>query len=136
MRRFDRKFFQDFWALIAPYWSSEDKWSAWGLLVVAAPRFFSGQIKLGGLMQISQAFGQVHDALSFIVDSYVGIAQWKAVVDRLLGFSANMRQVESAKALEKIKRQHWSKDQFSLENLTVRLPDGRLLLEELSFRSR
>jgi vitamin B12/bleomycin/antimicrobial peptide transport system ATP-binding/permease protein len=33
-------------------------------LIVAAPRFFSGAIQLGQLMQISSAFGRVQDALS------------------------------------------------------------------------
>ena len=34
---------------------------------VAAPRFFRGELGLGGLMQTSQAFQQVQDALSFFV---------------------------------------------------------------------
>src|SRR2546427_13295869 len=33
--------------------------------LLQAPRFFSGAIKLGDVMQTSQAFGQVQDALSF-----------------------------------------------------------------------
>ena len=102
-------------------------------LVVAAPRFFSGQIKLGGLMQISQAFGQVHESLSFIVNSYVGIAEWKAVVDRLLGFSENMKRVESTRALERIERRRERADRFQVEDLNLSLPDGRLLLEGLNF---
>ncbi|MCB2016986.1 MAG: ABC transporter ATP-binding protein/permease, partial [Hydrogenophaga sp.] len=38
--------------------------------IVAAPRFFSGAIQLGELMQISSAFGRVQDALSWFVDNY------------------------------------------------------------------
>ena len=38
--------------------------------VVAAPRFFSGAIQLGELMQISSAFGRVQDSLSWFVDNY------------------------------------------------------------------
>src|SRR5438270_883701 len=38
--------------------------------IVAAPRYFAKEIQLGGLMQISSAFGQVQDSLSFIVTSY------------------------------------------------------------------
>jgi len=54
--------------------------------VVAAPRFFSGSIKLGGLMQTASAFGQVQEALSWFVNAYAQIAEWKATVDRLTGF--------------------------------------------------
>ena len=54
--------------------------------IVAAPRFFSGQIPLGGLTQIADAFGQVQDSLSWFVNAYGGLANWKASVDRLLTF--------------------------------------------------
>src|SRR5438309_11781520 len=56
-------------------------------LIVVAPRFFRGQILLGGLMQTSSAFGQVQDSLSFIVSSYTDIAAC-AVVERLAGFQS------------------------------------------------
>ena len=36
--------------------------------MMAAPRYFSGAIQLGGLMQTASAFGQVQDALSYFVD--------------------------------------------------------------------
>lgn len=29
--KFNKQFFKDFWELFKPYWSSEEKWSAWGL---------------------------------------------------------------------------------------------------------
>jgi putative ATP-binding cassette transporter len=54
--------------------------------IVAAPRFFSGAIPLGGLMQIANAFGEVQTALSWFVNAYTEIAAWKASVDRLLTF--------------------------------------------------
>ena len=37
--------------------------------VVAAPRYFRGELGLGGLMQTVGAFNQVQDALSFFVVS-------------------------------------------------------------------
>ena len=44
-------------------------------LVMAAPRYFSGAMQLGGLMQTISAFGRVQDALSYFVDSYDTIAR-------------------------------------------------------------
>ena len=102
-------------------------------LLVASPRFFAGQIQLGGLMQISNAFGEVHRALSFIVDSFVGIAEWKAVVERLLGFSETMDRVQSLRLLEKIRRTAAPEGQLAINGLTVQLPDGKSLSRELSF---
>ena len=46
--------------------------------LVAAPRFFSGAIQLGELMQISSAFGQVQDSLAWFVDNYSTLAAWRA----------------------------------------------------------
>ncbi|HUN47595.1 MAG TPA: SbmA/BacA-like family transporter, partial [Stellaceae bacterium] len=42
--------------------------------IIQAPRFFAKQIQLGDLMQTAEAFGQVLDALSFIINSYGDIA--------------------------------------------------------------
>jgi vitamin B12/bleomycin/antimicrobial peptide transport system ATP-binding/permease protein len=55
-------------------------------LLVAAPRYFSGKLTLGGLMQINSAFGQVQGALSWFVDSYSTLVGWKAAANRLIDF--------------------------------------------------
>jgi putative ATP-binding cassette transporter len=62
---------------------------------VAGHRFFAGEITLGGLTQIANAFGQVQTSLSWFVDSYTGLANWKASVDRLLTFHYAVRQAAS-----------------------------------------
>jgi putative ATP-binding cassette transporter len=54
--------------------------------IVAAPRFFSGALPLGGLMQTAGAFGYVRDALTWFITAYVGFATWKAAADRLTSF--------------------------------------------------
>ena len=54
--------------------------------VVAAPRYFNGPLKLGDVMQISNAFGMVQGALSWFVSAYASLATWKATTDRLLTF--------------------------------------------------
>lgn len=54
--------------------------------VVAAPRYFSGKIQLGGLTQTAGAFGQVQGSLSWFVNAYATLAQWRAIVERLTTF--------------------------------------------------
>ena len=56
-------------------------------------------MNLGGLMQTADAFGQVQGALSFLVTSYVTIASWHAVINRLVGFSRTMDRLETAELL-------------------------------------
>ena len=55
-------------------------------ILVAAPRFFSGAIQLGGLMQIASAFSNVQTALSWFIDNYRPFAEWKSSADRLTYF--------------------------------------------------
>jgi putative ATP-binding cassette transporter len=111
--------------------------------IVAAPRFFSGAIQLGQLMQIASAFGRVQDALSWFVDNYASLAAWKATTDRLTSFEASLRTVEvqhsallrqygpiaqqnmAQVATEKIA----TTDQLQTQGLTLALPDGAQLVK-------
>ncbi|MCP3024937.1 ABC transporter ATP-binding protein/permease [Cupriavidus basilensis] len=63
-------------------------------LLVAAPRYFAGKMTLGGLMQVSQAFGQVQGALSWFVDNYSTLVGWKAAANRLIDFRDAIRVAE------------------------------------------
>lgn len=63
--------------------------------LMAAPRYFSGAITLGGLMQISSAFGQVQGALSWFITAFSDLAAWKASVNRLAGFHAAVDAVHA-----------------------------------------
>ena len=63
--------------------------------IVAAPRYFSGAIPLGGLTQTAGAFGRVQDALSWFISRYPDLAQWHAIVERLTTFH---RAVVAARA--------------------------------------
>lgn len=67
-------------------------------ILVAAPRYFAGKMTLGGLMQISSAFGQVQGALSWFVDSYATLVGWKAAANRLIDFQEAIRMAERQEA--------------------------------------
>ena len=51
--------------------------------VAAMNRYLNREFTLGGLMQVSNAFGYVQSSLSYFIDMYTAIAQWQAVVMRL-----------------------------------------------------
>jgi putative ATP-binding cassette transporter len=97
--------------------------------LVAAPRYFSGAIELGGLMQISSAFGSVQGALSWFVSSFGSLADWKATVDRLIGFVDALEQVERQKSGIGVAA---GGKELTTENLDLALPDGRILLSGLN----
>ena len=43
-------------------------------ILVAAPRYFSGAIQLGTLMQINSAFSQIQGSLSWFIDAFTQLA--------------------------------------------------------------
>src|SRR5436853_4251372 len=59
-------------------------------IIVVSPAYFAGHIQLGALTQTAGAFNSVQTALSFFVDTYVRIAEWRAVIERLAGFAASI----------------------------------------------
>ena len=98
--------------------------------VVGAPRYFSGAIQLGGLIQISNAFGQVQGSLSWFIDAYTTFASWKATVDRLTGFhnAIVVAQEESRAGVGPAVVADATIDDLRLRNLELGLPTGRVLL--------
>jgi putative ATP-binding cassette transporter len=96
--------------------------------VVAAPRYFSGAIQLGGLMQISSAFSQVQGALSWFIDAYPQFANWKATVDRLTGFAAALEAVREESGRLEGQRDEGAAPALRLDALELDLPQGAQLL--------
>lgn len=106
--------------------------------IVAAPRFFSGAIQLGQLMQIASAFGRVQDSLSWFVDNYSSLAAWRATTDRLTSFEesfvalAQSRQAQTAINSVAINE---ASDSLDTQDLTLALPTGAVLLSGLSLHA-
>ncbi|WP_421988968.1 SbmA/BacA-like family transporter [Roseococcus sp.] len=98
--------------------------------VVAAPRFFSGAIPLGGLTQTAQAFGEVQGALSWIVDNYSSLTEWRATVARLTGFRDAIDAAHAATARgEGVRAAIGAPGAVRVDDLHLTLPDGRVLLD-------
>lgn len=97
--------------------------------VVVAPAYFFGSIQLGQLMQTSSAFERVQGSFSFFIGAYSTLAEWKSVVDRLVGFEKSVMATQ-AETLRSQFRQMSAKGSAPLElaDMEVRLPDGRALL--------
>jgi vitamin B12/bleomycin/antimicrobial peptide transport system ATP-binding/permease protein len=110
--------------------------------IVAAPRFFSGAIQLGELMQISSAFGRVQDSLSWLVDNYSLLAEWRATTDRLTSFEDNItalaQQGRAQTAINSIANSDHpltGADALAASGLSLKLPTGATLLSDLSLRA-
>lgn len=103
---------------------------------IAAPRYFSGSLPLGGLTQIAGAFDTVRTALSWFVYNYQALASWKASVDRLLTFDAAVAATAaSARRADGIRREPRDGDgatALGLENLSIAVPGGAAIVRAAS----
>ena len=107
-------------------------------MLVAAPRFFSGAIQLGQLMQISSAFGQVQESLSWLVSNYPRLASWTATTQRLHGF---LEQMETLRAISFAVVQaptdgREAPTTLKTAALTINLPDRTVLLDDVVLEVR
>jgi len=101
-------------------------------IIVAAPAYFAGRIPLGGLIQTSSAFGQVQGAMSWFVDNYARLTEWRATVERLTGFTAAVALARASSS--GVRTAAGPGDAVTLDGVTLRLPDGRVLLSDATLR--
>jgi putative ATP-binding cassette transporter len=102
-------------------------------ILVAAPRYISGAISLGVLMQTAQAFQQTAAALSWPIDNLPRVAEWKASVERVLGLHEAMKRLDAevagaGTARIEIDRSH-NERSLLFQGLTITDPDGRTVIE-------
>lgn len=96
--------------------------------LVAAPRYFSGAIQLGELMQISSAFGQVQGALSWLVDNYPSVASWRATTERLTSFESAFQALTLVETAQAAINSVANESAVHATDLQVQLPGGQALL--------
>ncbi|MCC6775185.1 MAG: ABC transporter ATP-binding protein/permease [Hyphomicrobiales bacterium] len=94
--------------------------------VVISPAYFAGTVQLGGLMQTASAFGSVQTALSYFINAYRQIAEWRAVIERLDGFNDAVEKArDAARADAAIEIEAVAgTSAIVIDDLLVRLPNG------------
>ena len=95
--------------------------------IVAAPAYFAGRSQLGELTQTAGAFTEVQQALSWIVDNYRSLTEWRATVERLTGFNAALEAARRQATLG-VRVARGGGEGLRLRDVTLALPDGRVLL--------
>ena len=117
-------------------------------MLVASPRYFSGAIQLGELMQISSAFGQVQESLSWFITNYSRLASWQATTLRLTSFQDQMQAIEATRNTQQLNAQEDlpamdsdiadlgtpGLNQLITPALTISLPNGAVLLDHVRFQ--
>jgi vitamin B12/bleomycin/antimicrobial peptide transport system ATP-binding/permease protein len=98
-------------------------------LLLAAPRFLSGAISLGGLTQSAAAFIQIQGALSWFVNIYGNYAEWRATLDRLRDFMRALDQYSVAANQGNINLLEGAANELRVDGLLLEFPDGRPMLQ-------
>jgi putative ATP-binding cassette transporter len=95
--------------------------------IFVAPGYFAGRFAQGVIFQTIDAFGQVQSALSWIVDRYQTIADYRAIGERLATFH---RSIEAARVVDaNLVRSESADDTLRVRDLDLTLPNGMKLLE-------
>lgn len=111
-------------------------WSMSQLIVplpylIQFPRFASGEITLGVLNQSATAFGEIQTGLSWFRNAYDLFAGYRAAIIRLDGLvTAN----EKGRELPEITTAACFDGSVQLDDIEVRTPDGKQLLDGLDLR--
>lgn len=97
-------------------------------LMLQAPRFFSGQIKLGDMHQTVQAFNRLMTALSFFRLFYEQFTLYQARLNRLYGFITKMDELDKQNIYHPFHCSH----RVALKNFGIKDEQGNVLLNNLN----
>lgn len=103
--------------------------------IVAAPRYISGSISLGALVQSAQAFQQMAAALSWPVDNVAKVAEWRASVERVLGLVRALHDLEEDIAHidpHTILVEKTEQSALKFHDLSVAQPNGEVIVAGLN----
>jgi len=102
-------------------------------LLVVMPNYFHKVFRLGGFMQALRAFGLVQDSLSFIVNSYTTIAEWRAVIRRLLTFLNRVEDLSHETATRNHFIYHENANNLIVaKDVILKTPVGEVMLENIN----
>jgi putative ATP-binding cassette transporter len=93
-------------------------------ILVVSPAYLSGAIPLGTLMQAHLAIQRVEGAFAFCINVYAKIAEWKAVMDRIVQFEAAMALVDARQHPRANIQVAASGSDLAWQDVTVLLPSG------------
>jgi putative ATP-binding cassette transporter len=97
--------------------------------VVVAPFYFAKVVDFGRFNQSADAFGNVNGAMNFFVDRYIGLADFRATIERLTSFEdAFDRTLADEKKTPRLTAEPSSQaPTLALNGVELALPDGRKL---------
>jgi len=100
-------------------------------ILFSMPLYLAKKIQLGGLMQISGAFGAVISAFSVFINSFYQLTEWRAVIHRLTEFNNAMDSLQN-KPQKSIFIEKKEIADIIIQDLNLTRPDGSPLLSSMN----
>jgi len=97
--------------------------------VIVAPFYYAKLVNFGVFSQSADAFSNVNGAMNFFVDRYIGLADFRATVNRLTSFDEAFARTEAAEKRAGIVAAPSPSPELSTPGLELALPDGRRLAQ-------
>jgi putative ATP-binding cassette transporter len=102
--------------------------------LLGTPKYLAGEMTLGSLMQAATAFAQVQIALNWLADNAMRLADWFASARRVSQLNSALSDLEdrlgSDTRAKAISKEDSPDDSVHLRNVSISLPDGRLVIDE------
>jgi vitamin B12/bleomycin/antimicrobial peptide transport system ATP-binding/permease protein len=128
------------WTQVAWRWSHMS-WVSHGNAVVGpvvpmllmAPKYLSGEISLGVVMQAAAAFGSVQASVGWFTSNYAGLSEWYASASRVSEIDQMMEAASAARTGRSIELAPSTDGKLHLVNVSVELHDGKALVTDAHF---
>ncbi len=104
-------------------------------LLLIAPKYLSGEVTLGAVMQVVAAFSAVQAALIWFVDNFVRLAEWFASVKRVDELSEALEALDVGSLLEGDSRIQFADsedDAIHIENVNLAHSNGTTVIADAS----
>jgi vitamin B12/bleomycin/antimicrobial peptide transport system ATP-binding/permease protein len=104
-------------------------------LMLVTPKYLSGDLTLGAVMQVVAAFGAVQSALVWFVDNSVRLAEWFASAARVLELTTALDELDQATEMEgqgEIVIEKSADDAIHIDQLSIADRAGRTVIADTS----
>ncbi|MGW9330417.1 ABC transporter ATP-binding protein/permease [Bosea sp. NPDC055594] len=104
-------------------------------LLLIAPKYLSGEITLGAVMQVVAAFSAVQAALIWFVDNFVRLAEWFASVTRVDELAEALEALDVGTIMEgetQIALGESVDGAIHIDNLSIAHSNGRIVIADTS----
>jgi len=98
-------------------------------LLCITPKYFTGQLTLGEVMQLTGAFAAVQAPLAWWVEAYPRVAECRAALRRISGILGAFDALPTMA----FSRRPAQAGRVAVEDVTLRAPDGAILMRSISF---